>query len=117
MKNLDIKLYKIKILDGKEEIAKEWLNYLKENSEEATKTLINEKVYLETYFISKEQDSMFVYLFLAANDIDNANEIARQSTNPIDIQHIDYMKSCVDFESGLILDSCFYMENLEATQD
>jgi hypothetical protein len=39
----DIKMYKVEIIDGKEAIAKEWLNFLNENRGEHIKLLKNEK--------------------------------------------------------------------------
>ena len=69
MKQLDIKMYKLKVLKGKEGVANEWLDFLNSNCSEGTKTIKNEKIYLETYFKSMQIDAMYVYLFVAGKDI------------------------------------------------
>jgi len=33
MKHLDIKLYKMEVIKGKEDVAREWLNFLKNSKE------------------------------------------------------------------------------------
>ena len=47
---MDVQLYRLKVVKGKESIAEEWLAYLETNKEKAEKTLENEKVYFEAYF-------------------------------------------------------------------
>ncbi len=113
MKPLDIKLYKISIIKGKEEIAEEWMQFLKENTQEGIKTLKNEKVYLESYFKAMENDTMYLYLFLAAENIERANAIAGESENELDKKHFEYMKACVELTSSTVLDAVCYMNNLE----
>jgi hypothetical protein len=109
---LDIKMYKVKVINGKEEIAKEWLDFLNKNRDEGIKTLQNEKVYLESYFFSKEVDATYVYLHLVADNIDYANNTALKSDNAIDLKHFDYMKKCLDQTSGVIMECSCYMDNL-----
>ena len=42
MKQMDIKLYKLKVVKGKEKTAKEWLAFLEANKDEGTETLKND---------------------------------------------------------------------------
>lgn len=113
MAALDSKLYRIKIIPGQEEVAKEWLTFLKENQTAALETLRNEHVYLETYFTATEPDGMYVYLFMAARSIEEANQIAAKSTNPLDLKHFDYGKRCVERTAGAIMDAFCVLDNLE----
>ncbi|MGL6197664.1 MAG: DUF6176 family protein [Lachnospiraceae bacterium] len=113
MKHLDIKLYKMEVIKGKEDVAREWLNFLKNSKEEAVQTLKNEKVYLESYFMAEEDGTMFVYCFMAADNIDKANQIASTSNNKLDEQHFKYGAECISQTSGDIMDCFLYIENLE----
>jgi hypothetical protein len=113
VRNLDIKIYKLEVIKGKEHVAEEWLDFLKNNAAEGIKTLKNERVYLESYFKSVEGSTMYLYLFIAANDVDFANSTAKKSQNVFDLKHFEYMKECIDFQKGKILDCFVQMNNLE----
>ena len=91
-------LWKIKIKSGKEDLALEWLSFLKENQEEGNQTLKNEKEYLEIYFVNRENGTMYIYSYVLADDLDNASKIALSSKNPLNQKHFEYMKACVDVE-------------------
>lgn len=51
---MDIVLWRMRIKDGKEERAQEWIAFLQEHQEEGNKTLKNEKEHLEIYFFNQE---------------------------------------------------------------
>lgn len=112
MKELDIKLYRVGIIKGKEDVAKEWLDFLRDNREAGIETLKNEKVYLETYFQAVEGGTMYVYMFIAADDIEAANNIAGESKNSLDLKHFEYMGRCVDPSSVTTMDCSCYLDNL-----
>lgn len=95
---MDIALWRMKIKAGKENVAREWIDFLKANQDEGNKTLKNEKEHLEIYFASKEADAMYVYTFVLADDFAYAIEVAQNSGNPLDAKHMEYMKECVDLE-------------------
>ncbi|QQO07773.1 DUF6176 family protein [Breznakiella homolactica] len=110
---MDIKLYKLKVKKGKEKVAKEWLAFLKENTDQGSQLLKNEKAYLEAYFCAKESGTMYVYMFFAAEDVDYSNKTAKKSKSPLDEKHFAYMKECINLLAGDIMDCLFYMDNLE----
>ncbi len=112
MKKLDIKLYKMEVIKGKEELAKEWLQFLKDNSAAGVETLKNERIYLETYFTAVENGTMCVYLFIAGDNIAHANSTALESSNELDLKHFAYMKNCIDLAAGDIMDVFCYMNNI-----
>ncbi len=114
MRQMDIKLYKLKVIKGKEETAKEWLAFLEANKDGGVETLKNELAYFEAYFSAIEDGIMYVYMFFAAKDVNYSNTIAGESKNELDIKHFEYMRSCLDLTGGDIMDCAFYLDNLEA---
>lgn len=75
-KEMEIKLYKLEIIQGKESIAEEWLEFLKQNKEAGKALLKEEKAYFEAYFKSMENGNMYIYLFFSAEDINFSNKKA-----------------------------------------
>lgn len=114
MKKLDIKLYRMEVVKGKESVAREWLDFLKSNKEDVAQTLKNEKVYLESYFVAEEGGVMFIYCFMAADDIGKAVQIARASGNELDKRHFEYAAECISQTSGDIMDCFLLLENLDS---
>ena len=110
---MDIKLYKLQVIKGKESVANEWLSFLDENRETGAKLLKKEKAYLEVYFSAVEQDIMYVYMFFAAHDVNFSNQTAGESNDPLDKKHFEYMRNCIDLSAGDIMDCQFYIDNLE----
>ncbi|MEY8354019.1 DUF6176 family protein [Lachnospiraceae bacterium 54-53] len=111
---MDIKLYKLEVIKGKEETANEWLAFLEANKDEGAETLKNEQAYFEAYFSAVENGVMYIYMFFAAKDVSYSNSIASNSKNELDIKHFEYMHSCIDLTAGDIMDCAFYLDNLEA---
>ena len=95
---MDIVLWRMRIKDGKEERAQEWIAFLQEHQEEGNKTLKNEKEHLEIYFFNQENGAAYAYMFVLADDLDYAAKIAENSGNPLDAKHMEYMSVCVDLE-------------------
>ena len=110
---MDVKLYRIQIIRGQEDVAREWLSFLDAHKAEGSKILKNEKAYFEAYFTAMEGDTMFVYMVFAANDVNFSNAAAGESKNPLDIKHFEYASQCVEPDKGAIIDCAFYMDNLE----
>ena len=113
MNKMEIKLYKLEVIRGKEDVAKEWLAFLNSNKEAGAKLLKGEKAYLEAYFESVENEVTYVYMFFAAHDVDFSNTTAGDSESELDKKHFAYMRECIDLTAGDIMDCLFYMDNLE----
>ncbi|WP_099203467.1 DUF6176 family protein [Miniphocaeibacter massiliensis] len=111
MKNLDVKLYKMKIKEGKEDLARKWIQFIVDNKEEAQLTLEAENTYLESYFLNVEDGNMFIYLFMASDDTEYANMIAGNSKDDIHLKFFDYSNKCVDREYCEIINCDFYINN------
>ncbi len=96
---MDLVLWKAKVIEGKEDLTKEWLNFLKANKKEGEETLKQEKEHLEIYFTNMENGAMYVYMFVLADDLEYAGKVAAASGNPLDAKHFEYMAACIDTES------------------
>lgn len=110
---MDVQLYRLKVIKGKERIAEEWLAFLKANKESAEKTLENEKVYFEAYFKESIENQMYIYLFLMSKDHEFANNTAANSSDELDKKHFEYIKACIDRSEGNIMNSEVFMDNLK----
>ena len=89
--SMDIVLWRMRIKDGKEEMAQEWIAFLQEHQEEG-------KEHLEIYFLNQENGAAYAYMFVLADDLDYAAKTAENSGNPLDAKHMEYMSVCVDLE-------------------
>ena len=110
---MDVQLYKLKVIKGKEDIAEEWLAFLKANKEGAEKILENEKIYFEAYFKESVENQMYIYLFMMSKDHEFANNTAFNSSHELDKKHFEYMKACIDRNEANIMNSEVFMDNLK----
>lgn len=69
---------------------REWFNTLKERLSETMETLESEGVLVESAFLDRHDNDVYLIYYLKAEDIDRAYEVFDQSTSPIDI----YFKGC-----------------------
>lgn len=111
-KEMEIKLYKLEVIEGKEAVADEWLAFLAENKQTGEALLKKEKACLEAYFKSVENEKTYIYLFFAAEDVEFANKQAFNSDNQVDKRHFTYMQECIDLKRGDIMDCLLYLDNM-----
>lgn len=69
---------------------REWFNTLKGRLNETMQTLENEKVLVESAFLDRHDDDVYLIYYLKAEDIDKAYEVFDNSTSAIDV----YFKEC-----------------------
>ena len=69
---------------------REWFNTLKNRIDETMKTLENEKVLVESAFLDRHGNDVYLIYYLKAENIEKAYEVFDNSTSPIDT----YFKSC-----------------------
>ena len=98
---MDAVLLRAKVKEGKEAVAREWIAFLTANKEKGEETLKNEKEHLEVYFMSREDGISYVYMFVLADDLQYANQVAANSGNPLDKKHFEYIAECIDPESAI----------------
>lgn len=96
-------LYKLPVQIGKENIAKEWLQFLDSNKESASNILIREKGLYEVYFLDQEKEQTFIFMFFSSEDIDFSNQTALESNNEIDLKHFEYMRACIEFNDVVVM--------------
>ncbi|MEM6590786.1 MAG: DUF6176 family protein [Cyanobacteria bacterium P01_C01_bin.73] len=111
--DMDVQIYRLKVIKGKENVADEWLAFLEANKESAEKILENEKVYFEAYFKEIIDEQMYIYLLMMCEDHEFANSTALNSSNELDKRHFQYMENCIDREGSTILNSVIFMDNLK----
>ena len=110
---MDVQVYRLKVIEGKESVAEEWLAFLKANKETAEKILENEKVYFEAYFKEYIGDQMYIYLFMMSKDHEFANNTAFNSSNELDKKHFEYLNACIDRNESNTMNSEVFMDNLK----
>ncbi|MBS9777789.1 MAG: ABC transporter substrate-binding protein [Gammaproteobacteria bacterium] len=106
---MNVVLYKLEVIQGKEAIAEEWLAFLHKNKEKALKTLENEQVFIETYFKETVQNTTYIYLYIVCKDLEYANNTAMNSTDPVDVKHLEYMKECINLKAGNIMNAELFL--------
>jgi hypothetical protein len=98
METKEVKLIKLKLLKGKENLFQEWMDFLNksEHRTELAEGLNEEKVKAESIFRLEENGETFVYWYMAMEDLDYAMKVATASKRPTDIQHFRYFAQCID---------------------
>lgn len=110
---MDVNLYRLKVLKGKEDIAEEWLSFLNANKEKGVVTLEKENVYFETYFKEIIEDKMYIYLFIMCKNLEAANKVALNSSNEIDLKHFEYMKRCINPDKSNVMNAELFLDNIK----
>jgi Family of unknown function (DUF6176) len=67
-----------------------WFKTLKTRQEETMETLKNEGVLVESVFLDKHDNGIYLIYYLKAEDVDKAYEVFDKSTSSIDV----YFKEC-----------------------
>lgn len=95
---MDMALWRVRIKAGREELAREWLGFLRNHQEAGNETLKQEREHLELYFTNMEAGRLYAYMFVLADSLEYAAKVAQSSGNPLDAKHFEYMAACVDQE-------------------
>jgi hypothetical protein len=84
----------------------EWKNFIFSNKKEATSTLRNEGVTVETFFLARIEDRDYLVGYMRAKSMDHAHEIVKHSISNVDAYHQKFkMDTWVKgIESELIFD-------------
>ena len=99
---------KTKIKPGHIEKVRLWFRTLLERRDETLETLRNEGVVVESAFIDKQGDDLYLIYYMKAENIDKAYEVFTKSTSPIDLYHKDcWKKHCEGAKSP----ACSWVEH------
>ncbi|MDO5716617.1 MAG: DUF6176 family protein [Tissierellia bacterium] len=97
MEDKEIQLSRFRVREGKEEKAKEWMEYLRNHLPAALETLEDENMYVETIFSEWVDGRFFLYWYsIQGRD----GKPVEQSDHELDKVHISYWKECIDNEYG-----------------
>lgn len=93
MSNLHVELERFRVIAGKEEKAREWMEFLTTHLEEVKKTLPAEKMYVESIF--EETIEGVMYLYWVSYQGMQSDEVVF-SDSFIDKKHLEYWNECID---------------------
>lgn len=82
-----------RVTQGKEALAREWINTLKERKSECIETLGREKMLYESLFSYQEEGRMFLSWFSVQKE---GHEDVESPEHEIDNLHLKYWKECID---------------------
>ncbi|KFI52778.1 DUF6176 family protein [Bifidobacterium biavatii] len=85
------------IKPGKEELAREWFQYLSDHLEEGNATMPAEGAHIESWFLNEEPGGLYGYVYVIYDDREKAFETFKESQNPLDLKHNEYMRACIDY--------------------
>lgn len=97
MEPLHVELERFRVKSGKEEVAREWMDFLNRHLAEVIKTLPNEKMYVESIFEESVEGRM--YLYWVSYQGMSASEVVFSDAY-VDKKHLEYWKECIDFTYG-----------------
>lgn len=83
-----------------------WAKYMMENKEEALESLKNESVLIESVFYHEIDNTPYLIYYMKADDMQQAKQVAKQSTLAVDAYHKQFKKDCWEqvTETELLLD-------------
>lgn len=93
MNTLHVELERFRVLQGKEEKAREWMEFLQTHLEEVKKTLPEEKMFVESIF--EETIEGVLYLYWVSYQGIRAEDVVF-SDGFIDTKHLEYWNECID---------------------
>ncbi len=82
----DTQLLKIKIRPGKTEQVVEFIRTLKERKALAMDALRREGMVVESMFLERHPDGDYLYYYVKARDLMQANEVNMKSTDPLTLE-------------------------------
>ena len=84
-----------RVIEGKEERAREWMDLLTQRKNECVETLPREKMVYESIFMYEKEGRMFLSWFSIQKDI---HEKVETSEHDIDRLHLEFWDECIDRE-------------------
>jgi len=84
---MDVTARLIELKPGSEERVRDWAEFLRQHRDEATATLINEGVSVESWFEVTLDDKRYLLGYIRATSVSAAAAVAAQAENPVDAYH------------------------------
>lgn len=97
----EVNLARAPIENGKQDRLRTWFQELAEREPEVTETLQHEGVYTETAFILANDETAYLYVYMEARDIEQADEAGDEEAYEIDEEHHEVLREalCGEWES------------------
>jgi hypothetical protein len=88
----DVSLARARIEDGKTNRLRAWFEELHERESEIIETLRHEGVYTETAFILSSDDTAYLYIYMEAENVEEADEAGNKEEYDIDEEHHEVLR-------------------------
>lgn len=92
-RGMRIELTRFRVRPGKEDRAREWIDFLRANPEAFRETLEPERMYVETIF-SEVVDGVTYLSWYSVQGEDAAN--VNDSSHRLDEKHVEFWRECID---------------------
>lgn len=89
---MDVSCVMIELKPNSLQRVKEWVAFIQENEDEAISTLKNEKVTIESYFLTKIGEADYLIVYMRAASIAHAQETVKNSLSAVDAYHKKFQK-------------------------
>ncbi|RCW62588.1 DUF6176 family protein [Saliterribacillus persicus] len=96
--SLNVELSKFKVKQGKSHVVDEWMKFLNDNMKDVLLTLENEKMYVESIFREKIEETEYLYWHSIQGD---GGAHVEESQYEVDKKHLEYWYVCIDEETSL----------------
>ncbi|WP_025784568.1 DUF6176 family protein [Sporosarcina sp. D27] len=93
MSKLHVELERFRVIVGKEEKAREWMEFLTTHLEEVKKTLPTEKMYVESIFEETIEGVMYLY-WVSYQGMQPGDVVFSDSL--VDKKHLEFWNDCID---------------------
>ncbi|GAK04021.1 hypothetical protein JCM19037_2392 [Geomicrobium sp. JCM 19037] len=90
---MKIELTRYPVKPGKSQTVREWMDFLNQNMEAVTETLVGEKMYVETIFSETVGETEYLYWYSVQGEGGTAVE---ESDHWIDHAHLRFWEECID---------------------
>jgi hypothetical protein len=84
---MDVSARLIELKPGSDERVRDWAEFLRKHHDEATATLINEGVSVESWFDVTLDGKRYLLCYIRAASVSAAGAVAAQADNPVDDYH------------------------------
>lgn len=91
---------RFRVRAGKEERAREWIAFLRENPEAFRETLEPERMYVETIFFETVGDALYLWWYTLQGE--DGAELS-DSTHWLNERHAAYWRECIDPDEPSLL--------------
>lgn len=89
---VEVNLARARIEDGKTDRLRSWFKELQERESEVIETLQHERVYTETASILSSDDTAYLYVYMEAEDLEEADEAGDKEEYEIDEEHHEVLR-------------------------